>query len=91
MIRSICSYDGWVKAIMAANRKLFARGGRSTCLWAALLALAPGCTHWNLWGDPFPKEVQEMTHNIRPRDPEGDPAGLSTKARQIESNLGVSR
>jgi hypothetical protein len=56
-----------------------------------IVLVLPGCTRWNLWGDPFPREVQEMTEKVRPADKETQPAGVSAKARDIEKSFGIGR
>ena len=62
-------------------------------LWAVLAATSacaiPGCCCCNLWGEGYPRDVQEMTAGVRPREPNNERWGVSTKSREIERNLGV--
>jgi len=55
-----------------------------------LLALLAGCAGWNLRGEGFTdNELSEFCGQYRRADLGTGPAGLSTKAQQIERSLGV--
>jgi hypothetical protein len=63
-------------------------------LWAVLAAAIvcasmAGCCCHHLSGEGFPREVQQMTEGVRPHEPNNERWGLSTKAREVERNLGV--
>jgi hypothetical protein len=59
---------------------------------ASIVLATSGCHTWGRWGkwddDGFPAEEQKLTENVRPREPNSTYAGVSTKARQVERNLG---
>ncbi len=51
-----------------------------------------GCKSWGRWGlwddTEFPDEEQKLTERVRPREPKSELFGASTRAQQIERNLG---
>lgn len=58
-------------------------------LWMVLVLLV-GCSSWNLRGEGFAEnELSEFCGQYRQADLGTGPAGLSTKAQQIEHSLGV--
>jgi hypothetical protein len=74
---------------MSARLVHFRRIGLVAVFAAGLACALPGCCCCNLWGEGFPREVQEMTEGVRPREPNNERWGMSTKSREIERNLGV--
>lgn len=55
-----------------------------------LAVLLVGCSSWNLRGESFAEnELSEFCGQYRQADLGTGPAGLSTKAQQIERSLGV--
>jgi hypothetical protein len=56
------------------------------------LALS-GCAQPDVRGDKGDKfaedDLSKMSRQLRPRDPDIEPAGLSSRARQIEADLGA--
>lgn len=55
-----------------------------------LLLLFGGCWGWNLQGEGFPdNDLSELCRQYRKPDGGTGPAGVSTKARQIERSLGI--
>jgi len=74
---------------MSARLAYYRRLGLWAVLAASITCALPGCCCCNLSGEGFPREVQEMTEGVRPREPKNERWGMSTKSREIERNLGV--
>jgi hypothetical protein len=50
----------------------------------------PGCAQPDVRGDKFAEDdLSKISRQLRPRDPDIEPAGLSSRARQIEADLGA--
>lgn len=54
-----------------------------------LMLCCCGCSPWNLRGDGFGNSFRDWGGYARPTDGSGTPYGFSTKAREIERDLGV--
>ena len=59
-----------------------------------MVFLFAGCAGIDFRGPGFDDEFQEISQQLRPqpakdKDSESDYLGISTKARQIEKNLGI--
>jgi len=65
------------------------KSGRRALLAFAFSMLACGCAGVNLKGDNFTDDYARWGEKQRPSGPPGEVFGLSTKAQQIERNLGV--
>ena len=60
------------------------------CAAVALLCIAvAGCAPVNLRGEGFEDASANWGEHLRPTGPPGDVWGTSTRAQQIEQNLGV--
>ncbi|MBL9094471.1 MAG: hypothetical protein JNL96_24830 [Planctomycetaceae bacterium] len=56
---------------------------------ATIVATTTGCQNFNLRGDGFRETFNDTAGYKRPKEPTSPISGFSTKARQIESDLGV--
>ena len=65
---------------------------QSTCRWLLLALLlgsvAPGCARWNWRGDGFRDPDANDAAKLRPSTG-GQKAGLDSRAREIEGDLGI--
>jgi hypothetical protein len=75
------SRSGGAALIMTIKRTL------SLLLVAVLTAASLGCQQCNLRGDGFREPFSDMG-NMRPKAKAGGSFGFSTKARQIEEDMG---
>jgi len=79
--------------IFCWSKTVLSRTVRSA-LWGGifLLAMLEGCSGWNLRGEGFAEnELSEFCGQYRRAELGTGPAGVSTKAQQIEQSLGVHR
>ena len=69
----------------------FFRKSRRAAVFSAVVLFA-GCTGVDFRGPGFDDEFYQIGRKLRPQPvkrTEGDFMGISTKARQIEENLGI--
>lgn len=77
---------------------MFSTGGEGLILVIRLLVLGSllflvglgGCRSWDFRGEGFAEnDLSDFCSQYRKSDPGSGPAAFSTKARQIEQNLGM--